>query len=517
MSLSKPTMSAIRFGYGIRPGEDPPDGADALLAQLEKAKDAKLRFPPEGIEGRYETILDFSDRVRDARRSANGDKEQRRKNLRPIRRDTFYTYGLDQHLRVAQSAFSPYGFHERLATFWLDHFSVSAKKQRMMHLYVPLYEAEVIRPNMTGPFSTLLAKAIMHPAMLIYLDQVKSSGPNSKRGKRSGKGLNENLGRELLELHTLGVNGGYGQEDVRDAALILTGLALDRESGEADFKQQLAEPGPLTFMGKSYGGRRRTIQDVEDLLAGLAAMPQTGKHICRKLAVHFVSDTPPDALVEAMHAAWTSSDGNLTQVYAAMLKHPAAWDNPGEKARQPYDYVVAGLRALDVPEQAFAMPKRRQDGDDGDEAPPARPAPGMSADTAGNNDMKMADAKKNDDDDDAADDKADKKMGIKVHPPLNRITVGAISKLGQPIWEPTSPAGFDEGFDAWISSSQITGRIEWAQRVSSRYAGQLDPDALLKATLRDAARQDTITVVRQAPNRAAGMALVLASPEFNRR
>jgi uncharacterized protein (DUF1800 family) len=516
MSLSKPTMSAIRFGYGIRPGEDPPDGADALLAQLEKAKSAKLRFPPEGVEGRYQTILDFSDRVRDARRAAGSDKEQRRKNLRPIRKDTFYVYGKDQHLRVAQSAFSPYGFHERLATFWLDHFSVSAKKQRMMHLYVPLYEAEVIRPHMAGPFATLLAKAIIHPAMLIYLDQVKSTGPNSKRGKHGDKGLNENLGRELLELHTLGVNGGYTQQDVRDAALILTGLGVDRESGEADFRPQKAEPGPLAFMGASYGGRRRTVQDVEALLANLAAMPQTGKHICRKLAVHFVSDTPPDALVEAMHTAWTSSQGNLTDVYAAMLKHPAAWDNPAEKARQPYDYVVAGLRALDVPEQAFAMPKRPDDGDDADAAPPARPAPTM-AETTGKNDMKMAEAAKNDDDDDAADDKADKKMGIKVRPPLNRITVGAVNKLGQPVWEPTSPAGFDEDFDAWISSSQITGRIEWAQRVSSRYAGQLDPDALLKAALRDAARDDTITVVRQAPNRAAGMALVLASPEFNRR
>ena len=516
MSLSRPTMSAIRFGYGIRPGEEPPDGPEALLAELSKAQSAKLRFPAEGIEGRYQTILDFEKRVRVARRSAGSDKEQRRKNLRPIRKDIFYAYGEDQHLRVAQSAFSPYGFHERLATFWLNHFSVSASKQRVMHLYVPLYEAEVIRPHMTGPFSTLLTKAIIHPAMLIYLDQVKSSGPNSRRAQRKNQGLNENLGRELLELHTLGVDGGYKQEDVRAAALILTGLSLDRNTGEADFKLQLAEPGPLQFMGKSYGGRRRSLEDIEEMLADLSAMPQTGKHICRKLAVHFVSDTPPEALVEAMESAWVSSQGNLTEVYAAMLKHPAAWDNPGEKARQPYDYIVAGLRALDVPEQAFDMPKRREDGDDGDEAAPARPAPAMSAQPAASNDMKMADAAKGDDDD-AADDKADKKMGIKIHPPLNRITVGALKRLGQPVWEPGSPAGFGEGFDAWISSSQITGRIEWAQRVSSRYAGRLDPGALLKATLRDAARDDTITVVRQAPDRAAGMTLALASPEFNRR
>jgi uncharacterized protein (DUF1800 family) len=523
MSLSKPTMSAIRFGYGIRPGEDPPNGPDALLAQLEKANSAKLRFIAEGIDSRHETISDFSDRVRDARRSAQKDKAKLRENLRPIRRDIFQLYGTDQHLRIAQAAFSPYGFHERLAMFWQDHFSVSGKKQLMMHLYVPLYEAEAIRPYMSGPFSTLLSKAILHPAMLSYLDQVKSIGPNSRRatnsrrGKNPNKGLNENLGRELLELHTLGVDGGYSQEDVHDAALVLTGLTLERDSRETGFKPQLAEPGPLTFMGKSYGGRRRSIGDVEQMLADLAAMPQTGKHICRKLAVHFVSDTPPDALVEAMHGAWMSSQGNLTEVYAAMLKHPAAWDNPGEKARQPFDYVVAGLRALDVPEKAFAMPRRRQDGDDDDDdkATP-RPAPAMAANAK--KDMAMADAKPaDDDDDDDAEDKADKKAGLKLRPPLNRITVGAVKRLGQPLWEPGSPAGFDEGFGVWISSSQITGRIEWAQRVSSRYAGRLDPDALLKAALRDAARDDTITVVRQAPNRASGMALVLASPEFNRR
>jgi uncharacterized protein (DUF1800 family) len=520
MSLSKPTMSAIRFGYGIRPGEDPPDGPDALLAQLEKAQKARLRFIAEGIDARHDMISEFSDRVRDARRSAHKDKAKLRENLRPIRKDIFHLYGNDQHLRVAQAAFSPYGFHERLAMFWLDHFSVSGRKQLMMHLYVPIYEAEAIRPYISGPFSTLLSKAILHPAMLSYLDQVKSMGPNSRRGKRQGKGLNENLGRELLELHTLGVDGGYKQEDVRDAALVLTGLTLDRDSRETAFKPQLAEPGPLTFMGKTYGDRRRSMEDVEQLLADLAAMPKTGKYICRKLAVHFVSDTPPQPLVDAMHAAWMSSQGNLTDVYAAMLKHPAAWDNAGEKARQPFDYVVAGLRALDVPEKAFAMPKRPQDGDDADDednAPP-KPAPTMATNASTRKDMAMADAKPADDDDDeAANEKADRKMGVKLRPPLNRITVGAVRRLAQPLWEPGSPAGFDEGFDTWISSSQITGRIEWAQRVGSRYAGQLDPDALLKATLRDAAREDTITVVRQAPNRAAGMALVLASPEFNRR
>ena len=517
MSLSKPTMSAIRFGYGIRPGEEPPDGPDALLAQLEKARGAKLRFPPEGIEGRLRTIAEMNVQARRARSSAGDDKAMKKSNMRPIRRDSYHIFGNDQHLRVAQSAFSPYGFHERLATFWTDHFSVSARKQRVMGLYTALYEAEAIRPNMTGSFSQLLSKAITHPAMLLYLDQARSIGPNSRRGKRADKGLNENLGRELLELHTLGVNGGYTQQDVHDAALILTGLWANRHTGEFQFKMPIAEPGPLKLLGKTYGGRRRSIRDAEAMFADLAVMPQTGKHICRKLAIHFVSDKPPEDLIKAMTAAWASSDGNLMAVYTAMLKHPAAWDNPGEKARQPYDYVVAGLRALDIPEKALAMPKRPQDGDDEDDAAPDVPAVTMAAKSSDKNSMKMADSEDADDQEADMEDKKAKKKGMRLRPPMNRITVGAINRLGQPIWQPSSPAGYDESFDAWISSSQITGRIEWAQRVSGRYTGQLDPDALLKAVMREAARDDTIAIVRQAPNRATGMALALASPEFNRR
>ncbi len=514
MSLSKPTMSAIRFGYGIRPGEDPADGADALLAQFEKAKGAELRFPVEGIDKRQRAIGEFTERFRSAR---TPDKAQRRQNVIPIRKEILELYSKDQHARLLQSAYSPYGFYERLATFWMNHFSISARKQPLTYLYVPLYEAEVIRPGMTGSFDALLRQAITHPAMVIYLDQASSNGPNSRRAKRSGKGLNENLGRELLELHTLGVNGGYTQQDVHDAALLLTGVTLDRQSGKVDFKPQFAEPGPLTFMGKTYGGKRRSIDDVYAMLDDLAAMPQTARHICRKLAVHFVSDTPPEPLVDTMVAAWASAGGNLTDVYSAMLQHPAAWDNPGEKARQPYDFVIAGLRALDVPEKAFAMPNRRNKADNADDAMPASPPPAINAMANDNAMRKTAQTATNDEDkDEMGNLKAEKRM-LRLRPPLNQLTVGAVRKLGQPLWEPPSPAGFEEGFDAWISSSQLTGRIEWAQRVSARYTGQLDPDALLKATLREAARDDTITVVRQAPNRAAGAALVLASPEFNRR
>jgi uncharacterized protein (DUF1800 family) len=511
MSLSMPTMSAIRFGYGIRPGEALPQTADDLLADLDKAKTSKLRFPAEGIDGRYATIRHFNEKIA---AEYTKDTDARRLKMRPIRKEIFQICGVDQHARIVQSAFSPHGFHERLATFWVDHFSVNVSKQRMMHLYTPLYEAESLRPNMTGPFTTLLKAAILHPAMLVYLDQVKSMGPNSRRGQRTGRGLNENLGRELLELHTLGVDGGYTQEDVRAAATVLTGLTVDRKSGEMDFSRQMAEPGPLSFMGKTYGEKKRSVQEIDEMLTDICSMPQTGKHICRKLAVHFVSDKPPEELVAAMVDAWNKSDGNLRDVYAAMLHHPAAWDNQGEKARQPYDFVVAGLRALDVPEQALGMPKNHDAENEHEDNAPAKPAntmmpaPGKQREKV----TELTDEQRED-----QEDRMDKKKRVKIHPPENPISVKAVAKLGQPVWQPQSPAGTEEAFNTWISSSQITGRIAWAQRVSAQFGGRESPNALLKAVLRDAARDDTIKVVSQAPNKTAGMALVLASPEFNRR
>lgn len=507
MTLSRPAMSAIRFGYGIRPGEAVPDGADALLAQLEAGRGEKLRFPEEGIDGRWETIGDYYDQMAEMPRA----REARRLAVRPLRKELFHRAGRDQHARIAQAVFSPNGFHERLAAFWVDHFSVSIRKRRPMYLYVSLYEAEVIRAHLAGSFTDLLRKATIHPAMLTYLDQVKSVGPNSKRGKGK-RGLNENLGRELLELHTLGAGSGYTQDDVRAAALVLTGLTIDRDTGRTEFRRNFAEPGPIEvkFLGKSYGGGTRSIKDAQAMLTDLAAMPQTANHICRKLAIHFIADTPPEALVTSMVEAWTSSKGNLTDVYAAMLRHPAAWENPGVKARQPYDYIVTGLRAAGLPESEFAQPARPDDTNMENDDEMAAITPEMA-------ERRKMRAEKRMTRQDMADSQQERRERRKIRPLLNPLTVGAAKKLGQPVWEPPSPDGFEEDFSTWISSSQLTGRIEWSQKVATTAAPRSEPLELARTVLRDAARDDTLAVVAQAPSRQAGLSLLLASPEFNRR
>ncbi|MCV3764344.1 DUF1800 domain-containing protein [Rhizobium sp. TRM95796] len=509
MSLSRATMSAIRFGYGLRPGETGPTGPEDLMRQLDAARKEALRFPVGGLEQRRADIEALD------REFAKLNKIP--KDERPVARGKIIDkarilYNIDLHARIEQAALSPNGFAERLAMFWVNHFSVSAQKSKT-RFYVALYEAEALRPAMTGSFRELLRAAILHPAMLTYLDQVRSMGPNSPRVKENDKkGLNENLGRELLELHTLGVDGGYGQDDVRNAALVLTGLNVNGR-GEVVYQRQRAEPGPIEVLGKSYGGPRRTIKDIEAMLDDLAAAPQTRRHICRKLVVHFVSDKPPTELVEAMTRAWEKTDGDLRSVYQAMLDHPAAWANPSEKARQPFDFVVAGLRATLADEQDFAVPPAKAKAmtePEMDERETA--APGPAAKTADADDeMMMSDDKMTP----AERKKAERAKRARI--PHNPLTVRALRNLGQPIWQPSSPAGFPEGFDAWVSASQITGRISWAQRLARRRAGQTDPVKFLKVVLADAARDDTITIVSQAPNRAAGVALTLASPEFNRR
>lgn len=508
MTLSRPTMSAIRFGYGIRPGEPVPDGAEALLAQIAAGMAAPVRFPEEGIPGRWKTIEAFQSR----QGSLPTNREKRRMAARPLRKKVFDANGRDQHARVAQAVFSPFGFFERLAAFWSDHFSVSVKKKRPMYLYTSLFEAEVIRRRLGGRFRDLLREATTHPAMLIYLDQVKSAGPNSPRSRNGGKGLNENLGRELLELHTLGANGGYDQHDVRAAALVLTGLSIDRDNGRTMFRRNAAEPGPIDVpvLGKSYGQKRRRIDDVHAMLDALAAAPATARHICRKLAVHFVADEPAPELVAAMVEAWGGSDGDLTAVYGAMLRHPAAWADPGRKARQPYDYVVTGLRASGLAESAFAQPERPAPGNEDSDAEAMAITPEMAERRRKRAEKGMMAA-------DQDEIRALQREREKLRPLANPLTVGAIKKLGQPIWQPASPEGTEEEFGAWITSSQLTGRIEWAQLVSARAGNLSDPVEIARAVLRDAARDDTIKVVAQAPSRQAGLALLLASPEFNRR
>ena len=483
-------MASQRFGYGRRPGEAAPESVEALLRQVKRGTRETCLFPAGGIAGHRALFPDYRalDTAYKAAREKNRLMTVGTRAINPYGIALANTLQRDRHLKVRQAVFSPIGFYERLVAFWCDHFAIDVRKGGAMRLLAPLHEAEAIRPHLAGSFADLLKAAALHPAMLAYLDQTRSVGPNSSVGLKSGRGLNENLARELIELHTMGAGSGYSQKDVRAAAYLLTGLWYRAPVYETAFRPRSAEPGTYRVLGRDYGGKRRDIEQVHALLDDLAARKETRRHICRKLVVHFIADDPPDAVVDAMAAAWKRSDGRLLDVYRAMLDHPRSWQEEGRKARQPFDFVVAALRALDVPAEALAP-------GDGAKKGGGRPA----ADVAALADVMMM--------------TAEGKPALTANP----LSVGIIGRLGQPIWSAPSPAGWDEGLSAWITASQVTERIAWARRLVARFGGDADPRAFLEATMADAARADTIETVARAPNRAVGLAMVLASPEFNRR
>ena len=243
------------------------------------------------------------------------------------------------------------GFLERLVWFWSNHFCVSADKGNVRQI-CGAYEREVIRANVLGRFSDMLLAAESHPAMLIYLDNARSIGPDSMAGLRQKRGLNENLAREILELHTLGVRTVYTQEDVTRFANVITGWTFvpfrqnPVRGGEFEFNPRMHQPGAQTVIGRSYPDAG--LQQGRNVLAALARHPATAKHVAAKLARHFVADEPPPALVERLAKRFLATQGDLKEVTKALVAAPEAWEAPRAKLKRPGEWVVGMLRATGV-------------------------------------------------------------------------------------------------------------------------------------------------------------------------
>ncbi len=462
MGVSRETVAAIRFGYGFRPGETPPADAAALLDQLSAGPRTPPGFARDPIKKRILAVREANlVNQRKNKLPAGPERaaleDQRRAQFQAITRQ----FDQDVHDRVAQAVYSPHGFYERLAAFWANHFSVSINK-KILQSAVAYLERDAIRPNLAGRFRDLMKAAVLHPAMLFYLDQTTSIGPNSQAGRRRGRGLNENLAREILELHALGVDGGYTQQDVTELAKLLTGMRADRKSGAALYVARAAEPGERLILGERFGVRGGPAgrAEIDRALDVIAAHPAVAPFICAKLARHFVADDPSPALVAAMAAAWRASDGDLTAVYGALLDHPESWARFGDKVKTPFDFVVSTLRAVDAP-------------------------PAMVSDLGKHR--------------------------------ANRYSVGALRRLNQAPWRASGPDGYADDNGAWLTPQGLATRIEWAALVARRVAKRQDPRTLMDLALADTARPDTRFVVEGAAERWEGVALVLASPEFNRR
>ena len=339
-----PERAAIRFGCGLSPNLPPPESTAKMLAMLTGPDGAAEKFPIPGGEVAYANFLAFRE-ARRLNRKAKTDaeraqaKKQRKKIQRKIGTDT--ANWLSQTL--LRRALAEDGFRERLTAFWADHFTAEGRRPGLRRAMVT-YTEDAIRPHVAGRFSDMLRAVATHPFMLDYLDQGRSAGPNSVaalRKKNKIDGLNENLAREMLELHTLGVDAPYTQQDVREFAELLAGLSYSSKEGFV-FRPFFAEPGSETVLGVSYGGGTAKLEDIYAALDDLARHPSTAQHIARKLAVHFVGDDPDADLVESVATRFHETEGDLRQVYEALLVHPAAWVQGPGNVKRPMDFVGSG-------------------------------------------------------------------------------------------------------------------------------------------------------------------------------
>jgi uncharacterized protein (DUF1800 family) len=478
IATQKPLAAAIaanRFGLGARPGE---------LASVEHDPQAWLRRqlegrPPElagdGLKPSSETLqraLELRQELAQARRGKQQGDEEVAKVAAALKLPSIYrpAYIDESFARLAHAVSTDRPFLERLTQFWSNHFAVSVDKIVVLGLAGAM-EREAVRPHVLGRFTDLLLAAEKHPAMLLYLDNQASIGPNSRAGRfinGRGKGrkvdINENLAREILELHTLGVDGGYTQADVTTFAQAISGWSIGGEQGnrrlarlggdpgkpgEFQFREAFHEPGTRRLLGKSYGDDG--LRQGEAILKDLAMRPETARHVCTKLARHFISDDPPPAAVTRMTSAWLDSRGSLLKVYDAMLESPEAWSQPLAKFKTPADYIYSSYRALGLP------------------------------------------------------------------PRDKRRTLQAFEALGQRNLQPGSPAGWPDTGADWDGSSALLKRIAWADALAQRMGDARNARELGPQLLGTTLSGETARAIARAESGAQALTLLLASPEFMRR
>lgn len=365
------------------------------------------------------------------------------------------TFRAEALARVQRATITEGGFVERLVVFWSNHFCISASKGEPARMWAGSFEREAIRPHVLGRFADMVRAVEQHPAMLFFLDNQQSIGPESRAGKNQKRGLNENLAREIMELHTLGVGGGYRQADVTSLARIITGWTFAGRDGKIGppgsfvFNANAHEPGPQQLLGKVY--EDTGVTQGEAALADIARHPSTAKFIALKLAQHFVADAPPPALLARLEGVFRKTDGDLKAVALALLESNEAWQAPVAKMRTPYEYLIATGRLLArIPED------------------PGRYFAGLQA-------------------------------------------------LGQPLWTPPGPNGFPDSNAAWAVPEGMKLRLDLAAQVSARIPDSLDPRELLDIVAGEAASAETRQTIARAETRQQALALLLMSPEFQRR
>jgi len=354
VTADRAIIAVKRFGLGARPGDLAALRSDPrgyVLAQLDNP--GALVIGGDLLPSR-EIIVDlYRYNIRQRRLAERRPSHENRgmasdENAdRPALETKAPRYDLPEvEARMRIAVHTPAPLLERLTHFWANHFCVSIEKSLMLRSLAGAYEREVIRPRVLGRFGDMLKAAIRHPAMLHYLDNAQSVGPTSPAGKRNKAGLNENLAREVLELHTVGVGGGYDQEDVRNFAKALTGWRFAPSKGEFFFQRAAHERGSVTVMGRRY--EQENEGKALAILDDLVAHPKTAEHVARKLARHFVRAAPPEALVARLASTFRDSGGDLRAVTETLVASDESWSVDRPKIVPPFDLLVAAFRAVQV-------------------------------------------------------------------------------------------------------------------------------------------------------------------------
>ena len=455
--MNAPAIALNRFGLGAQPDEPTPaDPQRWLLSQFEKYEALPAPWKPVA---RTPALLDaWLAQQRAVRQAPEGQRSGiREAYLRQGRAE--YVAAVGARTTSALETSTP--FVERLVHFWSNHFAVSVDKLLIVGL-AGGFEADAIRPNVLGRFEDLLLAAVRHPAMLLYLDQAQSIGPTSPAGQRAlnqqqrGRGLNENLAREILELHTLGVRSGYTQNDVTEFARALTGWTLPNDEsgdgGDATFRfvRALHEPGLRTVLGRSYADSGE--QQARAILHDLATAPATARHVATKLARHFVADDPPPALVQRLADTFARTGGDLIRLYRELVASPEVWLPAQGKFKSPWEWGISSLRAV----------------------------------------------------------------GRREMPPMQSINL--MNQLGQPVWRPGSPAGYGDLTGTWAAPDALIRRVETAQRLAEQAGNTVDARTLAPHVLPGGALSEaTAGAIARAESGSTALALLLVAPEFLRR
>jgi uncharacterized protein (DUF1800 family) len=465
-------IAVLRFGLGAKPGDLAAAAAEPrawLRSQITGPVPLAVKSSLAPSDQIFAGLIAARSERQKMKRTSASETPDAKLALNAVREAYQPHYRAQVLARAQSAALTTRPFAERLVHFWSNHFAVSADKGVVYGLAGTL-ENEAIRPHVAGRFVDLLTAVEQHPAMIAFLDNQYSVGKDSTaarfvsrfraaddRQPKRQLGINENLAREILELHTLGVKGGYSQADVTSFAQIITGWSIGGGNGRLAggapgrfyFRDNLHEPGPKVFLGKTYSeaGQRQG----EAVLADLARRPETANFIATKLVRHFIADDPPPAAVDRVARAFLNSGGDLPRVYAALIESPEAWDANARKFKTPEDFVFSTLRALNVS--------------------PAEP----------------------------------------------EEVIRTFDLLGQRQYTPGSPAGWPDTSKSWDGSDALMHRVLWASRVGAKYESGVEPATLAATSLGSYARPETLTAVRRAATSGQAVALLLMSPEFQRR